>query len=410
MLSDRWSVFSASPHRMLFWSGVSYSVLAILLWSFLQTSLFQPWLAPILWKLPYIQAHGFMMIYGVFGFYFFGFLLTTFPRWLDQPSVSKPAYVAVWACLFLGAHLFWVGLFAGKYFSLVGSVLMFCAYVIAIREATNILLSAKNASRYQQVVILLGLTVGAFGIALYGWGIATQNFVMLASVSTFGIYLFLLPVILAVLHRMVPFFTSTVTEGYQIRRWPMALWLYLVLLLVFAYLENSHKPEWTWVASLPIALVLTTELVMWKFWLADRRPLLFILYLGLGWIWFSFVLSGSESLYMLLADLPARPFGRAALHALLVGGFGSMLIGISTRVTLGHSGRGLATDRLTAFLFYGFQIVPLARVLPEIAGFWVPPLAVQGYWAGWLWAIVFGIWFVAFGPALTRPRSDGRPG
>ncbi|MCH7479015.1 MAG: NnrS family protein, partial [SAR324 cluster bacterium] len=79
-------------------------------------------------------------------------------------------------------------------------------------------------------------------------------------------------------------------------------------------------------------------------------------------------------------------------------------------VTLGHSGRGLFTDRTIPLLFYGFQIVPVSRIAPEILGYWRPELAVQSFWSGALWVLFFAIWFLGVGSILLRPRSDGRPG
>jgi uncharacterized protein involved in response to NO len=111
----------------------------------------------------------------------------------------------------------------------------------------------------------------------------------------------------------------------------------------------------------------------------------------------SFVVSGEWAL------------GRAPIHALGMGFFGGMLIAMVTRVTMGHSGRPLAMDRVALACFVTAQVAAAARVLSELA---TAPVAVQwlllGSIAAWLGA--FGLWSARHAPIYLAPRSDGRPG
>ncbi len=86
--------------------GGLYAVIAVAVWTLQQASFFSVLYRPIFWTLPYHQAHAFMMIYGLFGFYLFGFLLTTFPRWLDSAPIPKPVYISACLCLSAGANAF----------------------------------------------------------------------------------------------------------------------------------------------------------------------------------------------------------------------------------------------------------------------------------------------------------------
>ena len=47
-------------------------------------------------------------------------------------------------------------------------------------------------------------------------------------------------------------------------------------------------------------------------------------------------------------------FGLAPLHTFAIGFFASMVLGMASRVTLGHSGRPLVLDNFTWLLFIGF--------------------------------------------------------
>lgn len=403
-----WQSFSAAPHRLFLWGGGLYAVVSIALWTLQQASLYTSALAPITWSVAYPQAHAFMMIYGVLGFYVFGFLLTTFPRWLATDPVPRPVYLTAWLLLMTGTHGFWLGLFLGRGLALAAVLAVLAAYLVGIGACLHVLRHTQ-AEHTQQVYIIAGLVMGALGIAAMAVSLAAPAPWAYRAARWIGVYPFLLLVVLTVVYRMVPFFTSTVTPGYEVRRSPSALPLFAIALVARAVLGYAGLAAWTWPADAVLLGTLLRELVRWRFWRVRRPPLLVILYLALAWFVAGFALGTGESLAVLLGAPPGL-FHNAALHALAVGGFGSLLLGISTRVSLGHSGGGLVTDRLLNALFWGYQVVPLARVLPDLLGHWVPSLAVQGYWSGVGWVLVFGLWFWRVGPVLMRPRLDGRPG
>ena len=59
-------------------------------------------------------------------------------------------------------------------------------------------------------------------------------------------------------------------------------------------------------------------------------------------------------------------FGLAPLHALAIGFFDSMVLGMASRVTLGHYGRPLVLDNFTWLLFIGFQATALLRIIADM--------------------------------------------
>jgi uncharacterized protein involved in response to NO len=101
--------------------------------------------------------------------------------------------------------------------------------------------------------------------------------------------------------------------------------------------------------------------------------------------------------------------GRAPVHALGMGFFGSMLIAMVTRVTMGHSGRPLRMDRITLGCFLALQLAAVSRVLSEVMQ---SPTAVQVFLLGsvlvWLGAVA--VWIGRVGGIYLTPRIDGRPG
>ena len=408
-LRSRWRIFSAAPHRLFFWTGSLYAVVSVALWTWQQTSLFTPLAAPVLWTVPYAQAHAVLMIYGLFGFYFCGFLLTTFPRWLNDQPVPRALYVTAWAAYTLGAALFCGGLFVARGLGVAGVLAMLVGHGLGTWACARVLLRAPGWP-VQQVLITAGLLAGLLGLGAAAWSFALGSAAAYSAARWMGLYGYVLVVVFTVLYRMVPFFTSTVTPDYETRRSAAALPLFVLALAAHGLLGFLGLTGALWLPDALLLAVLLRELVLWRFWRAKGPPLLLILYIALAWFALSFALNVGESLAVLLGAAPAPPFRNAALHALTVGGFGSLLLGISTRVTLGHSGRGLLTTRGIHALFWGFQVVPVLRIAPDIAGYWVPGWALHGFWSGGLWVLAFGIWLAGIGPLLLRPRSDGRPG
>ena len=409
----RWHAFSAAPHRLFLWSGVLYAIVSVLLWTVQQASLYAGVWRPLLWPVPHAQAHAFMMIFGVLGFYIFGFLLTTFPRWLDGDPVPRPFYLAAWGLLMVGAHGFWVALLLAPAALLAAVLAVGAGYGVAVAALLRVQLAARG-ERTQQWYMIAGLLLALLGIAAAAVAVGTGAPEAWRVMTWVGLNGYLLLVVLPVVYRMVPFFTSTVTPDYVLARGRWTLPLFALGIALRGGLGYAGHTGWLWLGDGLLLITLLRELVRWRCWRVKGPPLLLILYMALGWFVVAFALGTGESLYVLLTGAPP-PFRNAALHALAVGGLGSLLLGISTRVTLGHSGRGLATSPLVHALFWGYQLVPLTRVLPEVLvpllSPWVPSAwAVQGYWAGVGWVVVFAVWLARIGPVLLRPRADGRPG
>lgn len=142
----------------------------------------------------------------------------------------------------------------------------------------------------------------------------------------------------------------------------------------------------------------------WQPWKCRRPGLLAALHLSFAWLPLAFTLYSAQSLLAFLD----RGFllGRAPVHALTIGFFGSMLVAMVTRVTQGHSGRPLQMGRIAWLTFALLQLVALARIGAE--------LSADAPW--WLLVAAFG-WIVAFAPWVLRslwiyltPRADGKPG
>ena len=100
--------------------------------------------------------------------------------------------------------------------------------------------------------------------------------------------------------------------------------------------------------------------------------------------------------------------GQAPLHALTLGFFASMLIGMASRVTMGHSGRPIAADDVMWRAFCMMQAAAVLRVLSELPV--LPGAHALMWFSSLLWLGAFGLWAWRYAPAFWRPRADGKPG
>jgi uncharacterized protein involved in response to NO len=101
-------------------------------------------------------------------------------------------------------------------------------------------------------------------------------------------------------------------------------------------------------------------------------------------------------------------FGRAGLglapvHALTIGFASSCLIGMASRVTLGHSGRPIVGDRVMWYSFWAMQLTAVLRIGSE---FWAAAHAAVAL----AWLTAFAVWAWHYAPAYWQPREDGQPG
>jgi len=174
--------------------------------------------------------------------------------------------------------------------------------------------------------------------------------------------------------------------------------------MLHVYFELTHRFESLWLADIPLAAFFLWHWLAWQPWKCLHPGLLAALYLSFAWLPIAFGLFSMQSLILCFDG--AFVLGRAPIHALTIGFFGSMLVAMVTRVTQGHSGRPLQMGAIPWATFALLQVVVLVRIGAEL----VPNSR------GWLIVAGFG-WLLAFLPWVLRstwiylsPRADGKPG
>ncbi len=129
-------------------------------------------------------------------------------------------------------------------------------------------------------------------------------------------------------------------------------------------------------------------------------PLVWILHVGYAWIPVGLLLKAA----FLLTHVP---FAASWLHALTAGALATMIVGVMTRASLGHTGRELRVGPPIVACYLLLAAAVLVRVFGASTGidyrFAVATAAA-------LWAAAFVGFLAVYGPILAGPRADGRPG
>ncbi len=404
---SRWLVLTAAPHRVLFLAGMVNLVLASSWWLAHLAARYTgfPLFALDLAIAP-IWAHSFLMLFAVLPAFIFGFLFTTFPRWMNGPPVPRAAYVAVAILLVLATTAWTVGIHSGQALQLVAAGAGTAALVIGLYALLRVLLDARDVVAHA-VVCATGLAVGIVSLAGFAYGIVDANDFALHFAVRAALWGFLLPVFFAVCHRMVPFFSQNAVPGYVAWR---PLWI-LVGVVGLAYtrllLGTVGALGSLAVIDFALAILTATCAIRWTSLRARGNPLLWTLYAGFAWLPVSMALQTARDASFVLTGEWA--LGRAPIHALGVGFFGGMLVAMVTRVTMGHSGRPLRMDRVALGVFLGVQFAAVARVVSEVAS---APEAIRNLLlsSAAAWLAAFGVWSFRHGRIYLVPRVDGKPG
>lgn len=403
----RQPVFFSAPHRVMFLAGTAQALAAMVFWSVelggRHAGFWPAQVWPLLALFPSSLLHALWISCGVFPFFIFGFILTAGPRWQGMGELSQREFVPAFALMSCGWLVVWAALLLPPLLP-AGLILALVGWVAVARTLTRIA-RARSTQREHIVSIATAAWLGATGICAFAVFAAAGGLLWAQLGISLAVWGFLLPVFLTVAHRMLPFFTSSAVPGYVAQRPAWALRALLGLSLAHGALSFLEQPQWLWLADFPAAAVAGRLSWLWWSRAAIANPMLAVLHLPFAWLAPSFALFALQSL--LFAAAPGL-LGRAPLHALTLGFFASMLIGMASRVTMGHSGRPVAADAAMWRAFCTMQAAAVLRVLGELPA--LPGANFLVWLSSALWMVAFGMWAWRFAPACWRPRADGLPG
>jgi len=336
--------------------------------------------------------HGHEMLFGYTAAIISGFLLAAVRNWTGAKTPDGPPLMIL-ALIWLAGRL--LPLFDSSLPGVMIAVVDMAflpAVALAIKPA---LWQGEQKTNRIFVPLLLVMGIANLLVHLEALGIAQT-----AQQGLSGMLYLVVLLITLLGGRVIPFFTETAVAGHQATRndtlEKVAMGSFVILVL-----EQIIYPvnEITGVLALIVGVTQALRMVGWytpKIW---QKPILWVLYTGLGWIVVGMLMMAAASFTAVPANL--------ATHALTLGGIGILTYGMMSRVTLGHTGRPIEPSRWISIGFIIINIAAFARV--------IGPLLSDNYtmWlhlSSTLWCLAFLIFCIIYLPMLIKPRLDGKVG
>lgn len=386
-------VLLAYPFRLFFVLVGLYGVLLAPLW-----------LGILLWGWPLpdgmdpLRWHVHEMLFGLVAAAIAGFLLTAICNWTGAaPLRGRGLFLLALAWLAGRLAPWWPGI--APWMLALADLLFLLAMMLYVARV----IIASGSRRNLVMVAVLGLLfIANLLIHLDFCGVLPG---LARGAETMAINLIVV-LMVVVAGRITPSFTANWLErnGGQrswVRQHPG---LDRVVIAVTALMIVTD-----WLAGLPLvgavvalaaAAFNAARLAGWGGWHCRREPLLWVLHLGYGWVVVALLLKG------LTPWLPGvSPV--VWVHAAGVGAMGTLILGVMTRVALGHTGRPLVLPRGAVVIYGLVTIAALARLVSAVG--WVGyqmPLMVSGL----TFSAAFALFLLLYWPLLSTPRVDGRPG
>ncbi|MCM0021271.1 MAG: NnrS family protein [Tagaea sp.] len=352
---------------------------------------FSPALPAALW-------HGHEMLFGFAGSALAGFLLTAVPNWTGAPPLSGMPLGGLFAVWVAGRVAAWtVAVDAPLLFAALDAAFL---PLLALTVGPAIFRASmpRNAGALA-VLCALWLANLAMHAQSIGWFADTARTGLLAGVDLMALLVALIG------GRIVPAFTrnaltaSNPDRALAIRsRRPLEILAIgsLAVSGIATLLELSDPVRAALLALASIAGFV--RLAQWGGRWTFREPLLWGLHLGYAWLCLGLALRA------LAAATGAVPESMG-IHAITLGAFGTMIVSVMCRASLGHSGRPVRGDRWTAAALFLVSAATIGRALvgPLFPG--AVGLEVMGL-SGAVWASAFALFALRYGAILLRPRAD----
>lgn len=336
--------------------------------------------------------HRHEMLFGFAGAAIAGFLLTAIPNWTGRlPIAGMP--LAGLASLWLAARV--AMLCGGEGGAVIAAVLDVGFFGVLAAVCAREVLAAKNRNLPAVLIVLLlalasGLDIagarGVIGDPDLGIRLAMTAIVLL--ISLIG-------------GRIVPSFTRNWmmkaklagTLPGQPARFDVAV-LAMTAVALLGWTAFPVPNPWCGTLLMLAGLLQLARLHRWRGWRTIAKPIVLILHLAYLWIPVGLLLLGA---HMLGAPVPRT----IALHALGAGAMGGMILAVTSRAALGHTGRPLEAGPGVNLIYLLVTLGAFIRVTAPLV--FTDPMA--GLWLAAIpWAAAMLLFAILYWPVLTRPR------
>ncbi|HEV7416005.1 MAG TPA: NnrS family protein, partial [Tianweitania sediminis] len=371
--------------RPFFLLGGLYAAVAVPFWIWAHASGY-----PLHGPFPGTLWHAHEMLFGFLSAVIAGFVLTAVPNWTGRLPLSGTR-LAVLVLLWLVGRIACATV-AAPWAALALDMLFPVTLALAIWREVLVGRNRRNIP----VAALLTLLAVAGGLHhMEAGGLIEPGLAVRLAIGVTTILMTLIG------GRIIPSFTRNGLVKKGSNALPAAFGLPDKLALfttVLGLLAWIIVPEAAWAAALLVAagILLIARLLRWKGWLARREPILAVLHVGYLW------LSVGVAMLGLAILLPSAVPADAAIHTLTAGAVGTMTLSVMSRASLGHTGRLIASDRITTAIYAAVSLGALLRILAPIIPEAYQALIIAG---GSLWALAFLLFVMRYARILWRPRQ-----
>ncbi|GAA5214446.1 NnrS family protein [Corallincola platygyrae] len=380
--------------RPFFLAGSAFSVIAILVWwlSFAGKIQFMPYGGGLWW-------HMHEMLFGFVAAIIAGFLLTAVQTWTGLRGLHGNKLLALFLLWLVARILMVVDLGELRWLAMAIDLLFLPTVALVM---ANFVYRVKQWRNLVFTPLLLGLTLANLLMHLAITGHMANGMMIGSHLAVLLITL----VVFVVGGRVIPFFTSRACqfEKPQPLFWLEALGaLSLLAIVVLLLASNWWSPERTVIATLWTVFGVSQLIRMarWRPHVTLKVPLLWSLHLSYLFIPVGALLAAAYYLGQVYSMSPA-------IHALTVGGMGSLILAMLARVSLGHTGRPLQPHPQMSFAFVLLLAAAVLRsLLPAVMPQWLM-WSIGG--SALTWILGYGLFLLHYTKVLSTPRADGRPG
>lgn len=366
-----------------------FAIVAITIWLM---ALHGTRLAPI--PATMLYWHGHEMVVGFAMAAVAGFVLTAVATWTGRPPLQG-MWLGVLVFSWLLGRLTMVAAARLPYW-LVASIDTVFPFLLAVLVGREVV-GGNSRRNYPIVAIVLVLALLNLSYHLGTMGILPG---MDRLALYFLIHLLLL-MITVIAGRIIPNFTANWLRARGHERLPgnHALTdVTSVAATIATGVSVSLTPVGpvTGTLALLAALSHAVRLARWRGLATTSEPLLFVLHVAYLWLPMGYALTALAAFGHVLPTA-------AAVHALTMGAIGNMILAVTSRVALAHTGRSLHAPRLIVIAYAILNAAVVTRVLSPLSpGLYLDMIDLSA--VGWI--VTFAIFTGVYWPVLTRPRVD----
>ncbi len=298
--------------------------------------------------------HSYSMIFFVFSNFFYGFSLTTFPKFAQTPPINQKSYSYLFFFNLLATILFIIGLFF-KEALLIALTLILFSFTLLLKIYLSIYKKAQILKN-DLYSIILAFGMGVLSNILFFVSLLPNNKfsdIYLKYAINVGIHLYMLFLAITIAFKMIPFFSNFVYR--KSKTFNTALFF----LLLFYTISQSYYPKITSFFSLLLALFFVRELIKMHFELNKHDGFLGILHLGLIYLPLSFFLDAIIKITQIFE--PSFSLNFFTLHLLMLGFLNTIAIGFIARISLAHANLALKLSKSLLAAFLLTQVVVIFR-------------------------------------------------